>query len=161
MPADRRCSRYRRIGTQYSTVDQCVAEGIRIESPRSRVKCALEHGLDPPGRRGKRTALEQDRNQQILDWINQNAEGSMSVTRKEIKNYCTSQFQVPITGGRVNSFVLRYPDEIIHEESSRQEEQSLQVPRVFLERRAQNLNEYVQGCTAGLVFNLDEVGISD
>jgi hypothetical protein len=32
---------------------------------------------------------------------------------------------------------------------------------VFLERIIQDLHEYVQGCVAELVFNLDEVGISD
>jgi hypothetical protein len=45
--------------------------------------------------------------------------------------------------------------------NSPEEEQHLQVPRVFLERTVQSLNEYVQGCTAELVFNLDEVGILD
>jgi hypothetical protein len=85
----------------------------------------------------------------------------MPVTRKEMKDHCMSQFQVPITRGRVNSFVLGSPDEIIQAKSSRQEEQHLQVMRVFLERTVQNLNEYVQGCIAEPVFNLDEVGISD
>jgi hypothetical protein len=37
----------------------------------------------------------------------------------------------------------------------------LQVSQVFLERAVQNRNENVQGCTAELVFNLDELGISD
>jgi hypothetical protein len=42
-----------------------------------------------------------------------------------------------------------------------EEEQRLQVPRVFLGRTIQNLNEDVQGCVAELVFNLDKVGMSD
>jgi hypothetical protein len=37
----------------------------------------------------------------------------------------------------------------------------LQVPRAFLERTVQDLNENVQGSAAELVFNLDEVGISE
>jgi hypothetical protein len=45
--------------------------------------------------------------------------------------------------------------------STAQEEQRLQVPRVVLERTSQDLNDHVQGCLAELVFNLDEVGISD
>jgi hypothetical protein len=52
----------------------------------------------------------------------------MPVTRQEIKDYCTSQFQVPIARGWVNSFVLRDTDEIIQAKSSRQEEQRLQIP---------------------------------
>jgi hypothetical protein len=45
--------------------------------------------------------------------------------------------------------------------SGAQGAQRLQVAGVFLERIIQDLNEYVQGCVAELVFNLDEVGISD
>jgi hypothetical protein len=56
------------------------------------VKSALEHGVDPPGHRGKHTDLEHDREQQIIGWIKQNAEGNTPVTRKEIKDYCTNQF---------------------------------------------------------------------
>jgi glutamine cyclotransferase len=52
---------------------------------------------------------------------------------------------------------------LLQAKSSPPEEQRLQVPRVFLQRTVQNLNEYeyIQGCTAELVFNLDEIGISD
>jgi transposase len=60
------------------------------------VKSTLEHGLNPPGHQGKHTALEQDREQQILDWIKQHAESGMPVTRKEIKDYCTSQFNFKV-----------------------------------------------------------------
>jgi transposase len=66
--------------------------------------------MDPLGHRGRHTALEQDHEQQILDWIKQNIEASRVVTRKEIKDYDASQFQVPITRGCVNSFILCYPE---------------------------------------------------
>jgi hypothetical protein len=56
------------------------------------VKSTRVHELNPSGHQGKQTAFEQDREQQILDWIKQNAEGSTPVPRKEIKDYCTSQF---------------------------------------------------------------------
>jgi hypothetical protein len=42
-----------------------------------------------------------------------------------------------------------------------QEEQRLQVPRAFLERTAQDLNDHVQGSISELIFNFDQVGISD
>jgi hypothetical protein len=37
----------------------------------------------------------------------------------------------------------------------------LQVPWVFLESTVQTFHECLQGCPTELVFNLDEVGISD
>jgi hypothetical protein len=69
--------------------------------------------------------------------------------------------KVPITRGLVNSVVLRHPGTIIETKSVPQEQQRLQVPRLFLERTVHDLNEHIQGCVAELVFNLNEVGISD
>jgi hypothetical protein len=103
------------------------------------VKSALEHALDQLGHRVKHTALEQDHEQQLFHWNKQDPESSMPVTRKEIKDYCMNQFQVPITGGWANPFVLGDPDEIIQAISSPREGQRLQAPRVFLERIVQNL----------------------
>jgi hypothetical protein len=71
--------------------------------PRSRVQPALAHGLEMAEERARQLVLHQAREQQILDWIQQNAEQNMPVSRAEIKDYCTSHFQVPITRGWVNS----------------------------------------------------------
>jgi hypothetical protein len=57
--------------------------------------------------------------------------------------------------------VLRYPDQIIHMKSVPQKDQRLQVAEAFLYKPVHDLKEYVQGCTTELVFNLDEVDISD
>jgi hypothetical protein len=69
--------------------------------------------------------------------------------------------KVPISRGLVNSFVLRHPDKTIKTKSVPQEQQRLQVPRMFLQRAVYDLNEHVHGCVDKLVFNPDEVGISD
>jgi hypothetical protein len=57
--------------------------------------------------------------------------------------------------------VLPYSDEVIQTKNGVQEGQRSQVRGVFLERTTQHLRYYAQGCVAELVFNLDEVGISD
>jgi hypothetical protein len=44
--------------------------------------------LEPPGERGKYPDLDADREQQILDWIQQNAKQSTPVGETEIKYYC-------------------------------------------------------------------------
>jgi hypothetical protein len=69
--------------------------------------------------------------------------------------------KVPIARGWVNSFVRRHSDQIFKTENTPQEQQRLQVSRLFLERTVQDLKVHVQQCVAELVFNLDEVGISD
>jgi hypothetical protein len=132
-----------------------------FDCPRSRVQAALAHGLDEPGQRGEHAALDQDREQQILDWIRQNAEQSTSVTKTEIMDHCTAEFEIKFTRRWVNSFILRHLDDVIQRNSAPQEEQRLPVPRAFLQRTVKDLHDHVQGCVADLVFNLDEVCIPD
>jgi hypothetical protein len=109
-----------------------------FDCPRSSVQSALAHGLEPPGERGKHPAVDVDREQQILDWIQQTAEQSTPVGKTEIKDYCTTQLKVLITRVWVNSFVLRYSDQIFKPKSTSQEQQRLHVPRMFLERTEQS-----------------------
>jgi hypothetical protein len=40
-----------------------------FDCTRFRVQATLVHGLDEQGERGKHIALNQDREQQILDWM--------------------------------------------------------------------------------------------
>jgi transposase len=109
-----------------------------LDCPRNSVQSALTYGLEPPGERGKHPALDADREQQILDWIQQKAEPSTPVRKTEIKDYCITQLKVPITRGWVKSFVLRHSDQIFKTKSMPQEHQRLQVPRMFLERTEQS-----------------------
>jgi hypothetical protein len=89
-----------------------------LEFPASRVSSAFEHGLNLPGHRRKREALDQDREQQILNWMAHNAKSNTPAHRKEIKDYCISQFQAPITRGWINSFVLPSPEDVIQTKSA-------------------------------------------
>jgi hypothetical protein len=72
---------------------------IAFDCPRSRVQAAFAYGLDEPGQRGKHFALGKDREQQMVDWIRQNAEQGTPVTRGESMDYCTSQFKIKFTRG--------------------------------------------------------------
>jgi hypothetical protein len=56
---------------------------------------------------------------------------------------------------------LWHSEAVIQTTSVPQEKQRSELPGSFLERIIQDLDEYGQGCVAELVFNLDEVGISD
>jgi hypothetical protein len=125
------------------------------------VTSAREEGLDPPGDRGKHSGLEQDREQQILNWIKQNAESNRLVMNKNQGILQESiQFQAAITRGWIKSVILCYRDGIIQPNNDLQE-QDLQVSRVFLERTVEDLNEHVQRCLAEQVFRLEDVGIPD
>jgi hypothetical protein len=61
---------------------------------------------------------------------------------REIKTYCTNQFQISITLGRVNSFVLPQSGEVTQIKRSPKKEQHLRVSRGFLEKTIQDLNQH-------------------
>jgi hypothetical protein len=67
--------------------------------PRTPTRLALAHRLGPPGERENHSALDTDREQQILDCIQQNAEQSIPIRKTEIKDYCNTQLKVPTTRG--------------------------------------------------------------
>jgi hypothetical protein len=61
----------------------------------------------------------------------------------------------------VDSFVLHYQGDLSETKSTSQEDTRLEVPRAFLNEMICCLTEYVDGMKAELVFNLDEVGMSE
>jgi hypothetical protein len=58
---------------------------------------AIEHRLKPPRNRGEHAALDLDREQQILDRIQEKTERSTPITKKEIKDHYLSQCHDSIT----------------------------------------------------------------
>jgi hypothetical protein len=112
---------------------------VRVfDCPRNFVQSACVHGLDPPEERVKHLALDTVRERPILDWIQQKAEQSTPIGKTEIKDYCTTRLKLPITRGSVNSFVRRHSDQIFKTKSTHQEQERLQVLRMFLERTEQS-----------------------
>jgi hypothetical protein len=68
-----------------------------FDGPRSQVQAALTYRLDDPGQQGQPIVLDQDHEQQIFDWIQQNARKDTQTKRGEIMDYCTSQAQIKFT----------------------------------------------------------------
>jgi hypothetical protein len=61
----------------------------------------------------------------------------------------------------VDSFVLRHGDRLSERKSTPEEWARLKVPRALLNEKISCLREFVQGMKAEIVFNLNEVGMSD
>jgi hypothetical protein len=83
------------------------------------------------------------------------------VTRTDIRNYFREVGKFQVSRGWVDSFISPHADELTEKKSSPQEETRLRVSRVFLEETMRTLHKTIQGHPYELVFNLDEVGISD
>jgi hypothetical protein len=56
---------------------------------------------------------------------------------------------------------MSHLDELCKTKSTPQEAQRVEVPRCFLNETVQYINEFVNGLPTKLIFNLDEVGISE
>jgi hypothetical protein len=96
--------------------------------------------LDESGHRGKHITIDRDSEGQIFEWDGENAEQDKPVVKGEIMLYCTTQFQISITRGWVNSVVLRHSGEVIQTKGTTQGEES---------------------CMGEFGFNLDEDDMSD
>lgn len=128
---------------------------------RNRVTQALAHGLEPPEARGRHLAVDAGIEDELLVWIEANAAKSTAVTARDVRAHIRSHYHMPVSRGWVNSFVGRHLDRLCKAKSVPQEAQRLEVPRCFLDEIVRCLTHFVHGCVAELVFNLDEVGISD
>jgi hypothetical protein len=111
------------------------------------------------GIRHSAVSAESDAN--ILAWITGNGERNAAVTRTDIKNDCREVCKIAVMCGRFDSFISPYSAELLEKNSSPAEAPRLHVPRVFLDQTIHNMHNAGQDRPADLVFNLDEVGISE
>jgi hypothetical protein len=78
-----------------------------------------------------------------------------------ILHCCITKFGKVMTRGQVDSFLIRHKDELAETISKPQEDARLQVSRELLLRTISPMEEAVQSCVRDLVFNLDEVRVSE
>jgi hypothetical protein len=83
------------------------------------------------------------------------------VTARDIRAHIGSHYNIPVSRGRVNAFVGRHLVRLCKAKSIPQEVQRLDIPHYFLDETIQCIAQFMQGRPAELVFNLDEVGISE
>jgi hypothetical protein len=105
--------------------------------------------------------LAEDHERELLVWIRKQASGNNPATRCDIQQYVTSHYGFSAMRGWVNSFYGHHTDEICKAKSSPQEFTGLEIPRCFLDQTVVCIAHFVHGRPTELVFNLDEVGISE
>jgi hypothetical protein len=115
---------------------------------------------DPPGR-GRHHELDPDAEQQMIDWIAKKAANHTAVNRTELLHECIERFGKSITRGWIDSFVTRHSEQLFETKSVPQENPRLEVPRAFLDAAVEGFRAHVHGACAELVFDLDEIGISE
>lgn len=125
------------------------------------VRHALKRGYSIPEGRGQHQALSDEVESQLLQWIEKKAQNNEAIGRTELLDYTNSVLGEAVTRGWVDSFIHRHTAGLFETKSLPQENPRLQVPRIFLERAIECLRGHVPGSVAELVFNLDEVGISE
>jgi hypothetical protein len=126
-----------------------------------RVKAELANGLEPPKVRVPHPVIDEGSEAEILEWIESQAEKCNPATRTDLRQHCQAKYSPAISRGWVDSFILRHRDELVEMKSTPQEDARVKVAGIFLDETMRCLGEYVHGMKAELVFNLDEVGVSE
>ena len=114
--------------------------------------------MKPPGRHH---AFDNETENIIIQEINSRFQANKPMTQVQLINFISKKFQKNVTKGWVNSFIGRHINELQKCHSSPQEDNRLCIPREYLEQHIMNLKEFLQGKCAELIFNLDEVGLSE
>jgi hypothetical protein len=110
---------------------------------------------------GRHPATDEGLEAEILEWIEAQAEKYNPATRTDLHQRYQAKYSVAISRGWVDSFILRHRDELGETKSTPQKDARLEVPRIFLNETVHCLRESVHGMKAKLVFNLNEVGLSE
>jgi hypothetical protein len=96
-----------------------------------------------------------------VDWITTKAANNVAVNRTELLHECNERFGKRITKGWVDSLLTRHAEQLFETKSIPQENPRFEVPRVFLQVGLDGFRDHVHQACAQLVFNLDEIGISE
>jgi hypothetical protein len=96
-----------------------------------------------------------------MTWITQNSANNTAITKTELLHERVARLRASITRGWVDSFLTRYADALWETKSLPQENSRLEVPQVFHDAEIEGFQHHVHGSCAELVFNLDEVGMSE
>jgi hypothetical protein len=105
--------------------------------------------------------MTEDREREILACIHDHAAKSTPLTRRDLREHVTTHYDFRTTRRWVNSFMVRHIDEFCTVKRSPQEAEPLEIPRCFLDQTLIFITQFVQGCPTELVFDPDEVGISE
>lgn len=114
--------------------------------------------LKPPGRHN---AFDEQTENEIVQEIISRYQSYQSMTQIQILEFVISKFKKNVTKGWVNAFIGRHQDELQKCYSIPQEDSRLCIPRLFLDQHITNMKTYVSGKCSELVFNIDEVGLSE
>jgi hypothetical protein len=91
----------------------------------------------------------------------ENQANNLAVNRAEILHECNERFGESITKGWVDSFRTRHAKQLFETKRALQENPRLELPRVFLQAWLHGFRDHIHQACAELVFNLDEIEISE
>jgi hypothetical protein len=80
---------------------------------------------------------------------------------EDVVDYCRETLSAAVPEGWVDSFLIRHQTELFETTSWPQENPRLEISPSFLDTMVECLRKHVQDCCADLIFNFDEVGISE
>jgi hypothetical protein len=100
---------------------------IAFNCPRAVVKRTLKNGLKPLKERGRRNALQEDSEADILAWIQHQTEKTQPSTRTDTLHYCSGKLGKVVTRQWVNSFLIGQKADLAETISKPQEDERMQA----------------------------------
>ena len=129
-------------------------------NPRTVRKNLASEPQDPKDP-GRHHALSDEIEMEIIQEIENRFKEGNPITQAQILEYVKNRYNICLTFGWVNCFLCRHKEKLQKCRSYPQEDLRMMIPRQYLEKHIQNLKDFVQGICSELLFNLDEVGLSD
>jgi UDP-2,3-diacylglucosamine pyrophosphatase LpxH len=116
---------------------------------------------DDPLARGRPRELSAECEQKLVEWLANKAANHRAVNRTELLHGYSERFGKSMTRTRIDSFITGHTHELFETKSIPQEYPRLKVPLVFLEAAIDAFRNNVHNACAELVFNLDEIGVTE
>jgi hypothetical protein len=110
----------------------------------ARANAALANRLHDSKIHGRYFAFDGDSENEILKWIEAQAEKCKPITRTGLRHYCEIEYSRSISRRWINSFILRYRDDSAETENAPHENTRFEVPRTFLDEMICCLREHIQ-----------------
>jgi hypothetical protein len=123
-----------------------------FEISHSVIKGAQLRDREDPLERRRHYELETDSEQELSDWIANEAINNMAVNETELLHEWNERFWKKITRGWVNSFVKCHREQLVEIKG---------IPRTFPEAGIEGFQYHIHNSRAELVLNFDEIEISE
>jgi transposase len=110
---------------------------------------------------GRPFILKPEQEEVVIQEIEQRTRNEAYFTQAELGRWVAEEMKMSVSRGWVACFLRRHADELCTKVINPQESPRLQIPRTWLTRYIELCKKIIPFACLDLLFNLDEIGLSD